>query len=360
MELDTAASTIEVTDTGVMIRWSDGARSRFHSLWLRHNCPVEQPSLTDLNPDVFVMFAEQDDDGDLGVEFSDGHESSFPFAWLQAHSHEAHELVPTDSTKSFRAGHELEQFTLLDFDDRQRLDCLDSIDRWGAVIVTEVSESASELFADVFGPSRPTLQTLSPAAQGSAEHDHEVVAPHTQSSWRTDPDGIVILQCLSAADSAGEITLVDGFAIATELQDDDPDAFDMLSQTAVTFTCPNDHYMTSQAPVISVDGSYRVTSVRFDEQALAPLAIEPRQVSEYYRAVMEFTQKVNDPGRAIQVGLEPGQALVVDNHRILHGRSVAEFGRHFQMTSVDRDWFHRRRRQLRAARTTLDAAERQL
>ena len=84
MELETAASTVEVTDSGLVIRWSDGSRSRFHSLWLRDNCPsggdkrkaFRTFSIIDLNPELFVIDAERNDDGDLAVDVGGRHLST--------------------------------------------------------------------------------------------------------------------------------------------------------------------------------------------------------------------------------------------------------------------------------------------
>lgn len=355
MELETAASTIEVTDTGVLIRWSDGAKSRFHSLWLRDNCSADNAALlADLNPDVFVMYAERNDDGDLAVEFSDGHESAFDFDWLRAHSHEPHELVATSVVESFRAGHDLDRVPLPASNSDDHLRLLDSIHRWGVVIVDDVPLDGSgiELLAALIGPLR--------ADQDGAVHDLVVgsdvessagiVEPRTHGSWRSEPDGILILQCLEAAPTGGDLSIIDGYAVAHELQDSDPDAFDLLSQTNVRFRSPDDEHFIAHAPVLSVDRQYRVSGIRLDEAARAPLAIEPRLIDAYYRALVGFTNELSSPSRAVQLALEPGQALVVDNHRVLIGRAAAGFGsgRHEQMCSVDRDWFHRMHRELEA------------
>lgn len=367
MELETAASTIEVTDTGVLIRWSDGAKSRFHSLWLRDNCSADQAALlADLNPDVFVMFADRNDDGDLGVEFSDGHESAFDFDWLRAHSHEPHELVATDVVENFRAGHELDHVPLPEHASDDHLRLLKSIQRWGVAVVDDVPLDGSgiELLATLIGPLRAdesgAIHDL--IVDSDLESSDGIVEPRTHGAWRTDPDGIMILHCLEAAPTGSDLSLIDGYALARDLQDDDPDAFDLLSQTNVAFRSPYDEHFITHAPVVSVDRQYRVSGIRFDEAARAPLDIEPRLVDPYYRALISFTKEVSSPARTVQIGLQPGQALVVDNHRVLIGRAAVGFGRrrHEQMCSVDRDWFHRTLRELEAKAQRDAEAERHL
>lgn len=367
MELENAASTIEVTDTGVLIRWSDGAKSRFHSLWLRDNCSADRAALlADLNPDVFVMVADRNDDGDLAVEFSDGHESAFDFDWLRAHSHEPHELVATDVVESFRAGHDLDQLSLPARGSDDHLRLLDSIHRWGVAVVDDVPLDGEgiEVLAALIGPLRADRDgSVHDLVVGSdVESSAGIVEPRTHGSWRSDPDGILILHCVEAATTGGDLSIIDGHSLARELQDNDPDAFDLLSQTIVPFRSPDDEHFIAHAPVLSVDRQYRVSGIRFDEAARAPLDIEPRLVDAYYRALIGFTNEISSPSRAVQIALEPGQALVVDNHRVLIGRGAAGYGssQHEQMCSIDRDWFYRTHRELQATAQRDAAAERQL
>ena len=368
MELETAASTIEVTDSGVVIRWSDGSRSRFHSLWLRDNCPSggdratgsRTYSLTELSPDLFVLIAEYDDNGDLLVEFSDGHESTFDFDWLRTKSYEPHDRLGRPRVIStFRAGHSLPAVALPAAGSRDHLDLLDALAEWGVALVDGVATDGmgTEAVADLVGVARASRTV----------HLHEVIEvhglgvdPHTTEPYRSCPPGVLVMHCVEAASSGGDVVLVDGFQIAADLQDDDPDSFDALTQLPNTFVSTvatgmadseNAVDLRTARTVISLDRDYDVGGIRFDERSLSELDIDHSQVEAYYRALIEFTKAVNDPGRAVQVSLRPGQVLLVDNHRILHGRtnfSAVGGQRHIRWATIDRDDFHGELRTLRA------------
>lgn len=381
MELETTASTIEVSEDGVIIRWSDGARSRFHALWLRDNCSSGGDKVTafrtfsvvDLNPDLWVLEAFRNDDGDLHIEFSDGHESVFEFEWLRAHSHEPHDRRGRARHIShFRAGHEFERFSLPASGSAQHCDLLESVSRWGAAIVTGVdgepagTESVAELIGRVretdFGRlfdivTEPDVWTLS---QSDLALD-----PHTDDPYRYAPSGTSILHCVEASMNGGDSVLVDGFGIAADLFEEDPDVFDLLTETSVPFIRHRtefvdqgeDVHLLAHGPIISVDRDYEISGIRFHERSMAPLDLDPGVTGDFYRALITFATEVNNPVRAVQFHLEPGEAIVYDNQRVLHGRTafgaggpeaVAAGGRRLmRLCTIDRDQFHSRLRRLR-------------
>ncbi len=375
MELELAASTVTITDTGITVGWSDGRTSRFHALWLRDNCSkdgvrhtgVRTFSVIDLNPELFVLDAERDEEGDLVIEFSDGHESTVRFAWLEEHSYETHDRVgAVRQIEYFRAGSKLEYFDLPRQGTPQHLGLLDAVARDGVAIVNGIPSDAAgtEMVASLFGCVRETeMGRLSDVVMQSVDWEFSdeglALDPHTRDAFRYAPPGVSITHCVEASAVGGEWVLVDGFAVATEVGERAPDAFDLLTETSVAFVRRDDGsagngqpvHLKAHARLISLDRDREIGGVRFDEQTMASLDIEPRQVGEYYRALITFTKAVHDPSRALQVSLDTGQAIVCDNHRVLQGRAALGTdgaGGHVRVCAVDRDQFHSRLRQLRA------------
>lgn len=70
----------------------------------------------------------------------------------------------------------------------------------------------------------------------------------------------------------------------------------------------------------------------------------------HYKA-FRYPTKVYAPEACVTYRLESGQAVVMDNHRVLHARAAFNGGRHIRQCHVDRDEFFRR---LRALRRRLD------
>lgn len=373
MEFDTAASTVEVSLDGVQLRWSDGARSRFHALWLRDNCPSggnkrsgpRTYSVVDLDPDLAVVDAFPNDEGDLEIEYSDGHVSIFDFDWLRGHSYESHDRSRLAERTTFRAGDDVTTVVFPLRGSVEHLALLEAVNTHGVCLVDDVpvSEISTESLAALIGRVRETGRgrvhdVVIEADAWDLSDSGLGVDPHTDDPYRYSPSGCSFLHCLEASEG-GHSLLVDGFAIAEELRDEDPDAFDLLSEIAVPFLryrredgrqSRGDAHLVAHAPIISVDRDHQICGIRFHERSMAPLDVEPSQVGEYYRAFITFTKMVNDPSRAIQRKLNPGQAIVYDNQRVLHGRAAISLdgGRHhLRMGTIERDQFHSRLRRLR-------------
>ncbi|MFT7473921.1 MAG: DUF971 family protein [Verrucomicrobiales bacterium] len=369
MELEAAASTIEVSESGIVIRWSDGGRSRFHALWLRDNCRSggakgssrRTYSIAELNPELFVIEAARNDDGDLAVEFSDGHESIFDLGWLRASSHEPHDRLGRPRTISnFRAGHNLDEFDMPAPGSTEHCSLLESVAEWGAALVTGVPDvTGFEELAALVGRRR--TETATDQRFTNATH------PRTIEAYRYVPCGILVLHnCESSAGT--NVFLVDGFGLATDMLDDNPDAFDQLSEIRVPFVSDragaakvgHEVHLEASASVVTLDQDYELAGIRFDERSIAPLDLDPGQLGEYYAALIEFTRMVNDPGRALQVRLRPGDAVVFDNHRVLSGCSDddTDGASALQSCASDRDQFHALLRQLRLDHARRGADER--
>ncbi|MGI9605075.1 MAG: TauD/TfdA family dioxygenase [Acidimicrobiales bacterium] len=385
MELDTAMTSVEVTAEGLLVRWSDGSRSRFHALWLRDNCPsggdkrkaFRTFSMVDLNPELFMLDAEQNADGDLMIEFSDGHESVFDLDWLHAHCPEPHSRFRKRRTVShFAAGSQLPEYDLPAAGSEEHSELLDAVARWGVTIVNAVPTGidGTEALAALVGRIRETdfgriFDIVVEPEVWEFSQTGLALDPHTDDPYRYTPSGTSILHCVEANMSGGESILVDGFAVAESMLDDDPAAFDLLAEISVPFVRHRseavdqgeDVHLLAHAPVITLDRDREVAGIRYHERSMAPFDIDPNLMGDYYRALIDFSKRINDPANAIVFRLEPGQAIVYDNQRVLHGRTAfsSDAGRrHLRLCTIDRDQFHSRLRRLREDHHRPDVDER--
>ena len=82
-----------------------------------------------------------------------------------------------------------------------------------------------------------------------------------------------------------------------------------------------------------------MTAVRLNNRSKAPLRINPALVESWYAAYRAFARMLEDPAWQIRFKLEPGDLFVVDNRRVLHGRTpFAGTGqRHLQGCYADMD-----------------------
>ena len=156
------------------------------------------------------------------------------------------------------------------------------------------------------------------------------LAPHTDGTYSHDAPGLQFFHCLEAAPEGGESLLVDGFAIAAELRDEDPDAYVTLASVAVPgrYVEPGVH-LRAERPVLRSNARNVVDQVSFNNYDRAPFLLPPDLERRFHRAYRRFAELANDPGRRVAVTLTPGDILVFDNWRTLHGRNSFNGYRHY-------------------------------
>ena len=81
------------------------------------------------------------------------------------------------------------------------------------------------------------------------------------------------------------------------------------------------------------DGVFRIRSSYF---TLAPFKLPFERMEAWYRAVDRFTRIVRNPDHHYRFRLRPGDVLVYDNHRMLHGRTAFRGARWVRGVYFDR------------------------
>jgi hypothetical protein len=142
-----------------------------------------------------------------------------------------------------------------------------------------------------------------------------------------------LLHCIRADPGGGETTLVDGFAVAEILGRVDPEAHDLLASHEVGFRYRDEAAdLRARFPVLRVDRDGAVAEVRWNTRSCEPFAFEAGLTEAYYRAYRAFGRLAVDPLLVRRLALAPGDVVVLDNLRVLHGRTaiVAPGARHLQ------------------------------
>jgi gamma-butyrobetaine dioxygenase len=167
------------------------------------------------------------------------------------------------------------------------------------------------------------------------------LGPHTDNPYRNPVPGIQLLHCLQNETSGGLSTLVDSLAVAQQLQQEDPQGFALLASVPVRFEYRDaDTCLVAVQPMIELTGKGAMMGVfyspRLDD---IPLMSEP-DTRAYHRARKRFGTLLSDPHYELRFRLEPGQLMMFDNNRVLHGRTSFdpnEGHRQLQGCYIDRD-----------------------
>lgn len=166
--------------------------------------------------------------------------------------------------------------------------------------------------------------------------------PHTDNPYRTTPPDLQVLHALVAAPDGGETWLVDGLAIIDHLRGVAPEALALLAAIPVRFAWADATWqLAAVAPVISLspDGALqrlRVNSRSFDR----PIEPDPARRARWWAAWDRLEACLADPAFAQTFALGAGELVIMDNRRVLHGRTGfagAAGERHLQGAYADID-----------------------
>jgi gamma-butyrobetaine dioxygenase len=342
------------------VELDDGRRFALHPIWLRERCrdPRSMDARTgqrlhdpsDLDPALSITAVSEPASGRYRVRFSDGHEAEF----LGRHLLEEAALAPTDADLpaprlwSAATGRVRRFAWREDPDDGQLLEWLGQFLENGYVVFSGVPAQPGALLrvGAAFGFTRETnfgaiFDVRSTAEASDLAYTSLPLDPHTDNPYRDPVPGVQLLHCLANETSGGLSTLVDGFAAARALEARDPDAFERLSRTPVRFRYRDDRTeLVASAVPIQRDAAGELVAVHFSPRLdFVPLQ-PPDELERYYRARRAFDRLLRSPEFEIRFLLAAGELLMMDNRRLLHGRTgfdPAEGLRHLQGCYIDID-----------------------
>ena len=147
--------------------------------------------------------------------------------------------------------------------------------------------------------------------------------PHTDSTYSLDAPGLQILLCMEYDATGGDSIMVDGFRVAHQLQQDDPSLYAALGQIEVTGIYKGDgSNLQARRPILRHDHEGRLIQVTFNNYDRATMRLAEPQMTQLYSGIRYLDTLFNSSNFQWRYQLEPGEMLVFDNWRLLHGRGA--------------------------------------
>lgn len=347
----TVVSDLHVVDALGAVLTVTVATQRFdlHAMWLRDACtcgecrrPASNERLVDIDsisPDLTILSAHLDN-GRLTVELSDGHHAIIDSLWLRDHlasgdmsDNPAHGCLLWDATEPdvIGAWH------------REALNDVNALRDWfesfGERAVASVQVHASgepglRSVAELLGPIRHTNYgdvwmvdaTIEPVTAVDSERSLLV---HTDLPYRDNAPGIQLMMVENDGVEGGASTFVDGFAAAERLRAVDPEAWRLL--TTVEFSYPfvrHDIHMRLLAPLVRLRTNGAYAEVRRAPDLVGVPRVGAVDTPALYRAVRVWNRLLDGGEFEVRHAVRPGEVIVWNNHRVLHGRTAFELGAH--------------------------------
>lgn len=355
----------------VAVDWADGHRSEFHSIWLRDNCSCEECGdhsgghrFWELNqaPDNLSVEAEMAGDLLRLIWKADGHVTHYDPAWLRAHCYSESardKRRPLPQTWDASMTGDLPE---VDYPSARRepvelLRLLDAVRRRGICLLRNApaDPAATEQIAGLIGHIREThygrvfeiVSTPEPKVIANAPVP---LRPHTDENFREPPPGVMIFHSIRASeDGGGASVMTDGFKLAEDFRELDPEGFELLTRVPIPHRRFIDGVgLRAEAPVIGLDHFGQIREFRLNERTMGPIDLPSELIEPVYAALGKLLEMTYDPNYHLHHLLRDGEALVFDNARVLHARTGFNGNRHVRLTHVGSDEVYSRWRQLKS------------
>ena len=334
----------------------DRKNIEIHPIWLRER--VTNPELMDVNNGqrlyessninnklkIQSAFIKRDN---LSVKFSDGIESKYKIKDL------LNELNKTNNPKVFLWDTKLKKKPIFNFktkmfEKKEGLIFLKNFYKYGFAIVKNTPQKKNYVikFANSIGIVRPTnfgilfnVQSVRKATD--LAYTSHALSAHTDNPYRKPIPGIQLLHCIKNESVGGHSTLTDGFAVAEYLRKKYPKIFRILSNVKIRFAyMDKNNCLENWGKTIELDENNKIKRVRLSPRLdYVPILSKPN-LNNFYKARSFFIKLSNSKKFMIEFKLKPGDILVMDNYRTLHGRTSFNLlvgQRHLQGCYIDHD-----------------------
>ncbi|MGB3315259.1 MAG: TauD/TfdA family dioxygenase [Albidovulum sp.] len=341
--------TVTIKDGGAYLTLeTEMGPQRFHAVWLRDNAwdaETRAPgngqrliALRDISPDIRIEAAEIAGTA-LNVTFApEGKTISYDLNWLEAHAYDRPTLTETGWTapgvniwdERLMANVPVGDFGAISGDVDAQRDWLAKVARYGFGKLTGGPVEPGALFkvVDLFGYVRETnygrhFEVRTEVNPTNLAYTGLGLQAHTDNPYRDPVPTVQVLYCLESSAAGGENMVVDGFAAALRLREENPDWFDVLTKYCARFEYAGEAgvRLRSRRPMIELSPDGELIAVRFNNRSAAAITDVPfDDMATYYAAYRRLGEIIDDPAMEVTFRLNPGECFIVDNTRVLHAR----------------------------------------
>ena len=331
---------IQLSKNKVFIE-NQGSKSEIHPFWLRER--VNGETFVDFNtqqrlfdPTSLTKEIKIDNinlsDQFLEITFSDGAFAKFKIKDILKEFHNIDDVKNINKVKWDSSLRNLNNFQYKEniFEEKVMFDALQNFYEYGFIIFKNVPVKNNFIvnFANSIGSIRRTnfgefFNVKSKPNPNDLAYTSLSLAPHTDNPYRNPVPCIQLLHCIENQVSGGLSTLVDGYTVTEKLKEDFPEYYKILSEVKVRFQFIDQTVVLEDwAKMIEIDENKNFKQVRFSPRLDFVPLINKNKLDLYYSARNKMSEYYNSPKYKIEFKLLPGDLLMMDNHRLLHGRTA--------------------------------------
>lgn len=366
------------------VRWeNDHEVIQYPYVYLRDNCQCsscfndEAKCRTFLLKDLDVKVKPVDIgvdiyEGTLNITWTDGHDSVYRLDWLYSRykgRNEQEHLIrkpvqlwgSTDNTHSAT-------FDEIMNDDDVLCDWISRMEERGIFLIRDAPQEPGQvekigkrvafLKETNYGKTNKVTSKANPT---TIAYTPTTVALHTDFAYYQNVPELGMFHCIANVPHGGDSEFVDGFQVATQMREEHPEEFRILSTTPLTFfDIGEDNYKffkMGKHTTIGLNNTGDIVQVNFSNHSRCSyLTMPPEQMERLYLALQKFNDMCYQDRNILRTKLSPGDIMCFDNLRVLHGRTGYSIKpgevRILEAAFMDWDILHSRRRNIEVANGT--------
>jgi gamma-butyrobetaine dioxygenase len=334
---------IELNENKVFFN-NGSQKKEIHPFWLRERVDGEefldkgtQQRLfdpTSLNSDITINNASIDNNF-LEINFNDGVKSKLNIEKLTLDFFKEDTVIKSIGKSKWNSSlNNIKNFSYKDnfFESKEMYDLLISFYKFGFVVISEVPTHDNFIvkFANSIGSVRRTnfgeyFDVKSKPDPNDLAYTSLHLAPHTDNPYRNPVPCIQLLHCIENEVSGGFSTLVDGYTVTEDLKNENPDFYKILTEVKVKFKfIDKEVVLEDWSELIKLNDDKTFKQVRFSPRLDYVPMLDKEKLDLYYKARKKLSEMYNSDKYRVEFKLAPKDLLMMDNHRLLHGRTAYE------------------------------------
>ena len=205
---------------------------------------------------------------------------------------------------------------------------LQKLYNWGFCVITNCNTEMKsvETIANKIGYVRHSIfgglwSFQSDENMADSAYTQEELRPHTDSTYSNDAPGLQLLLCCEYNAKGGESIMVDGFKIAETIKKENKEIYEILSNVEVPGNYIGDGvFLEARRPIFKMNSDKELIQVSFNNYDRADFRLKNDLMIKFYEAIKKFDLIANSKEFQWRHILKPGELLIFNNWRILHGR----------------------------------------
>ncbi|MBB5635267.1 gamma-butyrobetaine dioxygenase [Pedobacter cryoconitis] len=369
MSIETHIEKVVETPGILVVYWANGEVSNYPYLYLRDNCPSLSTihsngqkliETSGINPAISPENTTLTEENEVQIDWSgEKHSSLFSAQWLFDHRLSKAAIAERHAKRNAMDGKVLwdEQlnnnlpagdYAAVSASNEALCVWLEQVRKYGFAILRNVPAEPGMVckVVSLFGYVRETnygklFDVKTTVNPNNLAFTSLGLSAHTDNPYRNPTPTLQLLHCLQSSAVGGNSIVVDGFKVIADLKAHSPQMFHLLSTTPVTFRFADQYnHIKRTETIIGLDVFGEVNAIRFNNRSVQPFEVDEDHMTAFYAAYQYLAKLIDDERYFVQFKMEASDLFIVDNERVMHGRSAYDgtTGQRFlQGTYADRD-----------------------